>query len=172
MNFPLQSPHAEHAAALAYKTLPVDTQQLVVLVQAMRSAGVKYRIAKNDKELAAGIGKANFSTPIPHIKAIDCSGFARYALFKASSGRVVMPDGSCHQNEWCRHQPLAPVNYQKTAGLMDGHLRITFFQGHPGHVWMTLNGKTIESHGHLGPDQRDWHTPTLFARASVCYQVT
>src|SRR5205085_264760 len=106
-------------------------------------------------------------------KAIDCSGFVRYLMYRATHGEVIMPDGSWIQNDWCRHNHFAKVKYA-TAADADGWLRIAFLppkKGHAGHVWLILNGMTLESHGHKGPHSRPWDTAVLKSQVTDCYQL-
>jgi hypothetical protein len=160
-------PSTEIAAAVG-KKLPVNTAKLVQLVRDMRAAGVKYAIGNAAHPTVGKV--SSLSEPVSSITALDCSGFVRYALYQAGGGQI--PDGSVRQQEWFARQGFAALNYQKTAGLVDNHLRIAFLVGHPGHVWMVLNGLTIESHGGVGPDRRAWNTPVLFKGANHCYLLT
>jgi hypothetical protein len=127
-----------------------------------------------DGHISYGFGsKAGFHTKPEQIKAIDCSGFVRYVIYQATSGHVVMPDGSWIQNDWCKAKHFERVKYATAAGN-DGWLRIAFLPpkpGHAGHVWLILNGKTMESHGHKGPHRRPWDTKVLKSQAKDCYKV-
>ncbi len=104
----------------------------------------------------------------------DCSGFVRYLLYHASDKRVKMPSGSWTQEDWCKKSGLPAVEYS-TAALSDGWLRIAFLpkkDGHPRHVWLILNGQTIESHGRtIGPDRRLWDLPKLKNDAHACFKL-
>jgi hypothetical protein len=108
------------------------------------------------------------------ITKIDCSGFVRYLLYQATDNQVVLPDGSWHQREWCQGKKLAKVDYEE-AGSSDGWLRIAFIsprKGHAGHVWLILEGQTLESHGKTkGPDRRPWNTRVLTAGVSACFRL-
>ncbi|MDQ3332216.1 MAG: hypothetical protein M3552_16460, partial [Planctomycetota bacterium] len=101
-----------------------------------------------------------------------CSGFVRYLLYHASDKRVKIAAGSWHQEEWCKNSGLPKVEYS-TAGLSDGWLRIAFLpkkNGNPRHVWLILNGLTIESHGRTtGPNRRPWDLPKLKDNAHACF---
>jgi cell wall-associated NlpC family hydrolase len=141
----------------------VDTDKLVDLVTQMRAAGIGYHLGS----------KAALGAPISTIQKIDCSGFVRYAIYYASGGSVKMPDGSWVQDEWCKKQGFTSVPYKRDACLGDDRLRIAFMHGTAiGHVWFILNGQTIESHGGVGPDRRDWATPILVHNVSTCYALT
>ena len=43
------------------------------------------------------------------IKRIDCSGFVRYAIARATHQQLVVPDGSVNQHDWCIEQQLPPA---------------------------------------------------------------
>lgn len=103
------------------------------------------------------------------IHQIDCSGFVRWFLARASLGTVILPDGSFAQLQWCLDNKLQRQNYEQDAGRVDNVLRIHFLTearaaavGRPGdrHVWLTLNGVTYESHGGNpgGCISRSWST--------------
>jgi hypothetical protein len=114
------------------------------------------------------------------ITKIDCSGFVRYLIYQATDRRVIIHDGSVQQREWCEGHGLAKVDYS-SAAKNDGWLRIAFIsprKAHkgskavPGHVWLVLNGRTLESHGkHIGPDRRPWDTPVLKQHVAACYKL-
>jgi hypothetical protein len=139
-----------------------------------------------DGHIKYGFGsKARFQTKPEEIKAIDCSGFVRYLIYKATDGQVQMPDGSWNQDHWCKTSLLERADYA-TAASMDGWLRIAFIpvkkatagrpghpghKGHAGHVWLVLNGLTLESHGGKGPDRRPWDTAVLKSQVSDCYKL-
>jgi hypothetical protein len=108
------------------------------------------------------------------VKEADCSGFVRYLLYNVSDKRIKIPAGSWHQEEWCKNSKLERVEYS-TAALSDGCLRIAFLpkkNGNPRHVWMILNGQTIESHGRTtGPNRRPWDLPKLKDNAHSCFKL-
>ena len=160
---PLQLNLQSEIAALVGKLILVNTAKLVSVVTNMRTAKVEYKL---------GAKAPSLKSLVSDIKQIDCSGFVRYAMYQATSGAVIMPDGSWNQDDWCRKQGFAAVNYQKTAGTLDHRLRIAFMHGGIGHVWFVLDGQTIESRGHVGPSRRDWQTPILFNHACKCYLLT
>jgi hypothetical protein len=92
-------------------------------------------------------------------------------MYKATGGAVHMPDGSWIQHDWCKHQKFMTADYNTDARQQDNWLRIAFLpkhEKHPGHVWLVLNGKTLESHGHKGPDRRLWSTSAL-KKVNACY---
>lgn len=102
--------------------------------------------------------------------AVDCSGYTRWLIWHASSGRVTFVDGSAQQHEQAEHAGFKRSSVE--AGKMrDGALRIAFLSpedgGGVGHVALLLNGSTIESHGHHGPDSREWTGEGWQAKTAV-----
>ena len=129
-----------------------------------------------DGHIKYGMGKkAQLHVEPPAIKAIDCSGFTCYLMYKVSDGQIKMVDGSDEQNAWCKKQKLRAEPY-KQASVNDNLLRIAFIPRvykdgkvtRAGHVWLILNGETMESHGKdKGPDRRPWDTQVLKSRVKV-----
>jgi hypothetical protein len=150
-------------AIMAAKRLAIDTDALVKLAEDMHEAGVTY-----------GLGaKAQLGCDYSTIKKIDCSGFVRYAIHYTTGSRIVMPDGSWNQDDWCKNQGFRVVPYASYAGRPDGVLRIGFMHTKPvGHVWFVLDRQTIESHGGVGPDRREWNTRILYQSVSKCYELS
>jgi cell wall-associated NlpC family hydrolase len=112
-------------------------------------------------------------TPMKDFVYIDCSGFVRWLLHIASGVR--MPDGSYNQRKWCEQQGFAVNPYRKVAGLKDNRLRIAFIdasKGKAGHVWLIVNGKTIESYGGHGVGRRRWNSLGLYLKAKYCFTLT
>jgi hypothetical protein len=106
----------------------------------------------------------------------DCSGFVRWLLYGAAG--VTLPEGSVEIHDWCRANKFQVVDYRLSGSLMDDRLRIAFInptQAEPGHVWLVINGQTIESYGGHGPGRRPWNAPidggssSLARAASACY---
>lgn len=114
------------------------------------------------------------------LHALDCSGFARWALFHASLVRspnqpFLIVDGSVDQHQWCK-------NNLQSCSNADGHrsddkLRIAFLKPkydangkmiEAGHVMLLEDGWTMESHGHLkGPDRRLWGSDPFMAECEL-----
>jgi hypothetical protein len=121
-----------------------------------------------------GLGaKVPFHGAVPgrDFKAVDCSGFVREAIWRATSPHQSFPDGSVVQHDWIRDR-----NFQRStpdAALQhDGVVRIAFLrpQDSPnriGHVVLIHNARTFESHGGVGPDSRAWTKAGWQAKASV-----
>lgn len=145
------------------KTIPVNKP---VLVDFMNKC-----LNKISYELGA---KARFGAkPLRDFTKIDCSGFVRWLIHMASGVR--MPDGSWNQRVWCQKQGFKQNPYKSVAGLKDNRLRIAFIdptKGKSGHVWLIINGKTIESYGGHGVGRRRWNSLGLYLKAKYCFTLT
>lgn len=90
-------------------------------------------------------------------RGIDCSGWVRAAVAVATSGRLLMPDGSVNQHDWADRVGLK-VSSRAALLFPDGLLRLAFLvpsELHPiGHVFLCRNGRTLESWGGHGPGSR------------------
>jgi hypothetical protein len=107
------------------------------------------------------------------VTALDCSGFSRYLLYKASNTAIVLPNGSANQKVYCDNQKLTKVEYS-TCGEKDGWLRIGFLAKNgsvPGHVWLILDSLTLESCGDKGPTRRPWDQGVLKKNIWACYKL-
>ena len=139
--------------------------------------GVRYRLG----------GKApSMSCEPAKIKSIDCSGYVRWALARASNQKLIIPDGSQMQREWAEKN-LREVKYSDAAAYMtDKRLFIAFIKpfarncGNIGHVWLLAryndgnNGTkagTMESHGGRGANSRDWNYRTLIREVYSCWEI-
>ena len=123
------------------------------------------------------------------ISAIDCSGATRYLAYNASEGKLVLPDGSQAQREWCEAQAKNPTSgvhlvspYSNVNTYMtDARLFIAFIRpgyhgcGGVGHVWFVTNynsaagADTLESHGGAGIHSRPWNYRTLINEVYSAY---
>jgi lysozyme family protein len=104
---------------------------------------------------------------------VDCSGFVRETVWRATSPGMNFPDGSVQQHDWIIAQKFQRST-QSDATLQDGKVRIAFLRRqeapgpkHVGHVALVHNGRTLESHGSVGPDSRDWDITGWQAKAFV-----
>lgn len=105
----------------------------------------------------------------------DCSGFVRWLIFHATGGKVLIPDGSFNQAEWCVGMKLKPCRYGDSGRLRDDRVRISFIRardGVPGHVWLVLNGQTIECCSRRGVCRRPWNSSVLLHGVSACFVLT
>ena len=62
------------------------------LLHGKMAGRVRYGLGRKAPSLSAD------SNTITHI---DCSGFVRFVLYRASSGTLALPDGSWVQQQWC-----------------------------------------------------------------------
>lgn len=102
---------------------------------------------------------------------VDCSGFVRETVWRATTPHFNFPDGSVVQHDWIRDKGYERGT-RADAFLQDGKIRIVFFRpqdspSHIGHVALVHNAKTIESHGGVGPNSRDWTNTGWQAKAFV-----
>lgn len=146
-----------------WRSLPVDPERMRRYLALCASRGIGYRLGAKAHVLDA--------VP-PDYDEIDCSGWVRAAVAVATDGRVILPDGSVQQNDWC-----ASVGLKRSGPaalrLFDGLTRIGFLrpsQAHPvGHVYLCRLGRTLESWGGHGPGSRLVSTPVLSARTTDVY---
>jgi hypothetical protein len=114
------------------------------------------------------------------IHTIDCSGFSRYILARATNGLLVLPDGSQNQLAWASQEGLQRLaNYSDVqfAAADPSRLFIGFLKPGSdgiGHVFLLRSRDggmlTRESHGHHGVDARAWDTPAL-AGCHFCFEL-
>jgi hypothetical protein len=111
------------------------------------------------------------AVPGRDFQAIDCSGFVRETIRRSTDLGNTFPDGSVVQHDWVKGHDF--VEEDRSVGTMqDGVVRIAFLDPHDsgegiGHVVLLHNGKTLESHGGGGPDERNWTVQGWQAKASV-----
>jgi hypothetical protein len=113
---------------------------------------------------------------------VDCSGEFRYLLAKGSMGKMIVPDGSIKQREWCEWN-LVEKRYRDLAMADKNRLFACFITpgingcGKVGHVWLV--GKfdtdwlpdTMESYGGHGVGSRDWNNRTLWRMVHKCFEI-
>lgn len=92
---------------------------------------------------------------------VDCSGFVRECVRRATTLGSRFPDGSAVQHDWVRRHGFPPDSVA-SGTHQDGAVRIAFLPPRKskkriGHVAFIHDGKTIESHGGVGPDRRPWN---------------
>lgn len=112
--------------------------------------------------------------PLDDFTRADCSGFVRWLVHRASYGKTTLPMGSWYQRRWCQGHDLKLTDYAH-CGLGDNRLRIAFFNPRPGrsgHVWLVINGQTIECYGRHGVGRREWDTPVLADNVDFCFVLT
>jgi hypothetical protein len=162
------TPHAHVESAGPPASMPID----IAVAQAFLNA-----CTTSHPRVTYGLG-----SKVPFFKAkpgvdftkVDCSGFVREAIREATTPMVPFPDGSVVQHDW-----LISKHFKKTTvasgKLTDGKVRIAFLSpadtsSHIGHVVLIHNGRTLESHGGVGPDSRPW-TGESWQAASAVYEL-
>lgn len=112
---------------------------------------------------------------------IDCSGFVRYAIYRASNKELRLPDGSQAQLEWAETHLRKLAKYSDVVNAKDdphrlfiAFLRVTK-KRNVGHVWLLRadgkgNMKTLESHGGVGVDSRAWNVSALKS-CTDCFEI-
>jgi hypothetical protein len=121
-----------------------------------------------------GLGaKVPFHGAVPGVDftKVDCSGFVREAIWRATNPHFPFPDGSVVQHDWVRNKGFQQVTVAD-GGLNDNHVRIAFLRPQDvpsriGHVVLLSGGQTLESHGGVGPDSRPWTGQGWQAKTSV-----
>ena len=144
-------------------TMPLDWSKVQAFLQACQAAGVRYALGAkvpNDDSIPG----RDFAT-------VDCSGFVRAAVHRATDPVVPLPDGSVVQQDWVRAKGYA-FSSVPDGMLSDAKVRIAFLnpQDSPqgiGHVVLICNGSTAESHGGVGPDARPFDGTGWQAKAKV-----
>lgn len=128
-----------------YPTLPVDWSELIALHNEVVKADCSYKLA----------AKAAPSAKAGTFHKIDCSGYVRWLLLNA--GVDQFPDGSFIQHDAVRKAGFKTSTID-ALDLGDNAIRIVFLSpldgGGIGHVALWHNGKSVESHGGVGPDRR------------------
>lgn len=130
----------------AYPTLALDVDKALDWLKRCRDRGVQYG-------LGAKVPKHGDET----FTRVDCSGAVREMIWLMSGWDI--GDGSVQQHEKVRASKFK-VSSVPSALANDNIMRIAFLSpangGGVGHVALIFNGKTLESHGGLGPDRRTW----------------
>ena len=128
--------------------------------------------------LAATIGKKRYGwgyKPKPGSDShswlrTDCSGYVRWMISRIAG--VTIPMGSIGQRAWFAANNFKVTSYEH-AGLDDGRLRVGVWSPGwrgAGHIWMVLNGRTIESYGGHGPGRNPWDI--YRRRVEACFVLT
>lgn len=142
----------------------VDSARLLNVCQVLMGGSVSYKLG----------AKAGVKKDMNTITTIDCSGFTRYVLYHATGGKLNLVGGSVMQKSAMEKSKYKSVVYA-TAASSDWTLRIAFIPNNKNgvfrHVWLVLNGKTLESRGGKGPSMRAWNSPKLNTNVSGCFQI-
>jgi GH24 family phage-related lysozyme (muramidase) len=143
---------ADPPAAVPFTTVAFDVQKALDFLKACETSTPR---------VTYGLGaKCRFNAvPGRDFTEIDCSGFVRECVRRATDLGNTFPDGSVVQHDWVRAHGFAPAAVAD-GKLADGGIRIAFLpvtaQRKIGHVVLLYKGNTIESHGGVGPDSRPW----------------
>lgn len=136
----------------AWPTVDLDIALLLTLIQRTEQEGNQYRLGGKAPSLDAD------SSQIRRV-GIDCSGFVRWILFRATHNQLVIPDGSWNQADWAEDIGFKHSTIE-SGKLLDGVVRLAHMKplspGGIGHILLIHNGKTIESSGKRGPNRRTW----------------
>lgn len=156
---------ADSDTATAPRTMPIDIDAVKAFLKACRDAGVDYGNRPGNKVPFHG------ARPGVDFKHVDCSGFVREAVWRATTPHLDIIDGSVRQHDWIRDSGFERGTVAD-AKQSDGVIRIAFLRpqdtsSHIGHVAFVHDGFTIESHGGVGPDSRPWTGAGWQAKAHV-----
>ena len=139
------------SASFAWPTLDIDLDLLRTLHKRVVKGGDQY-----------GLGdKVPITADSSYVRDedVDCSGYVRWLLHRATGEVFDIKDGS-----YIQHDFVKDIGFKKSTvangTIKDGVLRIAFLPpgrvGKIGHVSLILNGYTLESHSGTGPDSRLW----------------
>lgn len=152
--------------------MKIDTELIEIMFSHM-DGRVKYELGAKAPRLDCDSSE---------IKKIDCSGFSRFVVARATKQRVILPDGSQNQLSWARNN-LRPVNYRNVMHYCandPSRWFVGFLSPKPGkewprHVWLGRSDgdkvMTVESCSSLGVGSRPWDTSILLA-CKECFEVT
>ncbi len=166
----------ETARGLLERTLPLDINAAQAFLDACIHSSPRVRYGPRPGAKVPFHG----ARPGRDFTAVDCSGFVREAIWRATTPHLNFPDGSVVQHEWIRAQGFTRSS-PDAALLRDGAVRIAFLrpQDAPrrpgqrtgvGHVALVHNSRTIESHGGgVGPDSRPWNKTGWQAKTFVYF---
>lgn len=155
--------------------IPVELAKVVEIYRNMKANHVSYDLG----------GKAPKLDMDSHgIEDIDCSGFVRFCIYRATDPHMTIPDGSWMQREWCEAANLHKLsNYRDVCQADPSRLFIAFIppkSGKAGHVWFvtkalsknaTSQPMTMESHGGVGVNSRPWNTSVLLRNCDAVYEL-
>jgi cell wall-associated NlpC family hydrolase len=150
-------------ASYPFATTVFDDDKADAIVKKCRELGVRYGFGAKAPTLNSAVDALVKN-------GIDCSGFFRYLMYHCASGLVV-PDGSWTQMEWLKEMGFKESSVE-SAKLKDGVVRVAVLsQGDSssgiGHIAIVVDGRTLESHGSVGPNRREWTGGGWQAKAHV-----
>lgn len=140
----------------------IQLNKLRAIYATLKSQNVSYKMG----------AKANPLTLKPNqIQKLDCSGFSRYAVFNATAPAITIPEGTWAQDDYCKNTGWKAVNYVDVGQGKPDELFIAFESDAPGHVWFINKGMTMECHGGVGVNSRNWNNKVLLKIVTRCYLV-
>lgn len=154
----------EAAPGGAPTVVEIDIAKAQTFLKACMASNPRVRYGLGKKARPGGIPGRDFT-------AIDCSGFVREAIRRSTNLGSRFPDGSVVQHDWVKANRFERVD-RGQAALADGAVRIAFLSPGDspsgiGHVVLLHGGRTLESHGGVGPDTRSWTGASWQAKSSV-----
>lgn len=154
---------------------PINLALLETVFDRLQIRGVSYGL---------GAKAPSLDCDTSEIDRIDCSGWSRYGIAKATNQKLIIPDGSQNQREWCENSGLHRLGkYADVTYATPRRLFICFIKpdtngcGPVGHVWFVsqLDGDsvpdTMESHGGVGINSRPWNTRVLKREAYSAFEL-
>ncbi len=155
----------EAARPEAARTIPINIATARAFLDSCMTSSPRVRYGLGAKVPFHG------AKPGRDFKKVDCSGFVREAIWRATTPHLNFPDGSVVQRDWVIARGFARSTTD-AALLRDGAVRIAFLrpQDAPsgiGHVVLVHNARTLESHSGVGPNARPWTKTGWQARAIV-----
>lgn len=157
------------SASFAFPTLDIDLAVLKRIHNRCVVSGNQY-----------GFGdKVDISAASDEVAGedVDCSGYVRWLLYRATGNKFDIKDGSWIQHDYVRDLGFKTSTIQ-AANLKDGALRIAFLAPgalgpkRPGHVALILDDRTMESHSGTGPNSREWEPSRRWMALSKVYVLT
>lgn len=154
----------EAAPGAAPATIRVEIAKAQAFLQACLTAHPRVTYGLGKKAKAGAVPGRDFT-------AVDCSGFVREAIRRSTDLGNRFPDGSVVQHDWVKANRFQRVDRAQGA-QSDDTVRIAFLspgdtQSGIGHVVLLFKGKTLESHGGVGPDSRPWTGTGWQAKTTV-----
>lgn len=156
-------PQATDGPLAGFTSVDIDLDKLAANKQAAYDAHVPYKFGGKDPRPGQGL--------IDYTSGIDCSGFVRTLLMYASNGVLdEIPDGSWNEDTFFADQGFKKgddSDYNADAMNSDGLVRVAVHRANgrgndsTGHIWIVVNGHTVESYGGHGPGERAWDTQKL-----------
>lgn len=153
-------PHEGPKKGYPYSSVKLDIQKLLNLHNSVVRNGCGYKLGAKVRPINSEPGEFYY---------VDCSGYVDWLFHKL--GIKELPDGSYHQQD-----AIIAAKFKRSTvealSAKDGNVRIAFIKpsdSHSGigHVALWHNGKSIESHGKMGPNRRTPEQSSWLQRATV-----